>query len=399
MKKLPLSGITVVSLEHAIAAPFCTRQLADLGARVIKIERPEVGDFARAYDERVNGLASHFVWTNRSKESLALDLKQDEAQAVLRKLLEKADVLVQNLAPGAAARMGLSFEALHAAYPKLIVCDISGYGDDPVTPGPYRDKKAYDLLIQSEAGFLSVTGSPDAPAKAGCSIADIAAGMYAYSNILAALIERDNKEGGTGIGKRIDISMLEAMAEWMSYPMYYAYEGAAPPPRAGAAHATIFPYGPFVAGDGKSVMLGLQNEREWAAFCSVVLEQPAIATDERFSANARRSENKFALQAIIDQCFAVLTAAEVIERLERAQIANAQMNDMADLWTHPQLKARNRWTQVESPAGSLPALLPPGITNADGARMDAIPALGAHTQSILAELALTDAKSPEPRQS
>ncbi|MEY4295834.1 MAG: hypothetical protein RLY82_1522 [Pseudomonadota bacterium] len=399
MKKLPLSGITVVSLEHAIAAPFCTRQLADLGARVIKIERPEVGDFARAYDERVNGLASHFVWTNRSKESLALDLKQDEAQAVLRKLLEKADVLVQNLAPGAAARMGLSFEALHAAYPKLIVCDISGYGDDPVTPGPYRDKKAYDLLIQSEAGFLSVTGSPDAPAKAGCSIADIAAGMYAYSNILAALIERDNKEGGTGIGKRIDISMLEAMAEWMSYPMYYAYEGAAPPPRAGAAHATIFPYGPFVAGDGKSVMLGLQNEREWAAFCSVVLEQPAIATDERFSANARRSENKVALQAIIDQCFAVLTAAEVIERLERAQIANAQMNDMADLWTHPQLKARNRWTQVESPAGSLPALLPPGITNADGARMDAIPALGAHTQSILAELALTDAKSPEPRQS
>jgi itaconate CoA-transferase len=399
MKKLPLSGITVVSLEHAIAAPFCTRQLADLGARVIKIERPEVGDFARAYDERVNGLASHFVWTNRSKESLALDLKQDEAQAVLRKLLEKADVLVQNLAPGAAARMGLSFEALHAAYPKLIVCDISGYGDDPVTPGPYRDKKAYDLLIQSEAGFLSVTGSPDAPAKAGCSIADIAAGMYAYSNILAALIERDNKEGGTGIGKRIDISMLEAMAEWMSYPMYYAYEGAAPPPRAGAAHATIFPYGPFVAGDGKSVMLGLQNEREWAAFCSVVLEQPAIATDERFSANARRSENKVALQSIIDQCFAVLTAAEVIERLERAQIANAQMNDMADLWTHPQLKARNRWTQVESPAGSLPALLPPGITNADGARMDAIPALGAHTQSILAELALTDAKSPEPRQS
>jgi itaconate CoA-transferase len=387
MKKLPLSGITVVSLEHAIAAPFCTRQLADLGARVIKIERPEVGDFARAYDERVNGLASHFVWTNRSKESLALDLKQDEAQAVLRKLLEKADVLVQNLAPGAAARMGLSFEALHAAYPKLIVCDISGYGDDTQNPGPYRDKKAYDLLIQSEAGFLSVTGSPDAPAKAGCSIADIAAGMYAYSNILAALIERDNKDGGTGMGKRIDISMLEAMAEWMSYPMYYAYEGAAPPPRAGAAHATIFPYGPFVAGDGKSVMLGLQNEREWAAFCNVVLEQPAIATDERFSANARRSENKVALQAIIDQCFAALTAAQVIERLEKAQIANAQMNDMADLWAHPQLKARNRWTQVDSPAGSLPALLPPGVADANGARMGAIPALGAHTQSILAELA------------
>ncbi len=390
MKKLPLSGITVVSLEHAIAAPFCTRQLADLGARVIKVERPEVGDFARAYDERVNGLASHFVWTNRTKESLALDLKQDEAQAVLRKLLEKADVLVQNLAPGAAARMGLSFEALHKAYPKLIVCDISGYGDDPVNPGPYRDKKAYDLLIQSEAGFLSVTGSEGEPAKAGCSIADIAAGMYAYSNILAALIERDNKEGGTGIGKRIDISMLEAMAEWMSYPMYYAYEGAAPPLRAGAAHATIFPYGPFMAGtalgDAKSVMLGLQNEREWAAFCSVVLEQPAIATDERFSANARRSENKVALQAIIDQCFAALTATQVIERLEKAQIANAQMNDMADLWAHPQLKARQRWTQVDSPAGSLPALLPPGIASADEAQMGAIPALGAHTKSIMAEL-------------
>jgi itaconate CoA-transferase len=283
--------------------------------------------------------------------------------------------------------MGLSFEALHAAYPKLIICDISGYGDDTQNPGPYRDKKAYDLLIQSEAGFLSVTGSPDAPAKAGCSIADIAAGMYAYSNILAALIERDNKEGGTGMGKRIDISMLEAMAEWMSYPMYYAYEGAAPPPRAGAAHATIFPYGPFVAGDGKSVMLGLQNEREWAAFCNVVLEQPAIATDERFSANARRSENKVALQAIIDQCFAALTAAQVIERLEKAQIANAQMNDMADLWAHPQLKARNRWVNVDSPAGSLPALLPPGVADANGARMGAIPALGAHTQSILAELA------------
>ena len=385
-KKLPLSGITVVSLEHAIAAPFCTRQLADLGARVIKIERPSVGDFARAYDERARGLASHFVWTNRSKESLTLDLKQDEAQSVLRALLLKADVLVQNLAPGAAARMGLSFEALHAAHPKLIVCDISGYGDAVGNPGPYRDKKAYDLLIQSEAGFLSVTGDPDSPAKAGNSIADIAAGMYAYSNILAALLERDNKLGGTGLGKRIDISMLEAMAEWMSYPMYYAMDGAAPPPRAGASHATIFPYGPFVAGDGKSVMLGLQNEREWQNFCSVVLEQPNIATDERFSANSRRSENKAALQAIIDQSFAALTASQVVERLEKAQIANARMNDMADVWAHPQLKARNRWVDVDSPAGSLPAMLPPGVASADGARMDAVPALGAHTQSILSEL-------------
>src|SRR5690606_24247741 len=261
----PLDGVTVLALEHAIAAPFCTRQLADLGARVIKVERPGSGDFARAYDTRVRGLSSHFVWTNRSKESLTLDLKHPEAKGLLAKLLERADVLVQNLAPGAAARMGLSFEALHAQHPKLIVCDISGYGSD----GPYRDKKAYDLLIQSESGFLSVTGSPDEPAKAGASVADIAAGMYAYSNILAALIER----GRTGVGKRIDISMLEAMAEWMSFPLYYAFDGADAPPRAGAAHATIYPYGPFEAGDGKSVMLGLQNEREWQVFCARVLEQ------------------------------------------------------------------------------------------------------------------------------
>lgn len=386
IKKLPLSGITVVSLEHAIAAPFCTRQLADLGARVIKIERPEVGDFARGYDERVRGLASHFVWTNRSKESLALDLKEESALVVLKKLLAKADVLVQNLAPGAAARMGLSFDALHQEFPKLIVCDISGYGDDTQNPGAHRDKKAYDLLIQSEAGFLSVTGSPAEPAKAGCSIADIAAGMYAYSNILAAIIERDNAQSGTGLGKRIDISMLEAMTEWMSYPLYYAFDGAQPPPRAGAAHATIYPYGPFQAGDGKSVMLGLQNEREWAAFCSHVLEQTELATDERFAANSRRVQHRVQLQTIIDETFAKLTAAQVIARLELAQIANAQMNDMADLWAHPQLKARGRWVNVDSPVGSLPALLPPGVANSQGVRMDAIPALGEHTQSILQEL-------------
>jgi itaconate CoA-transferase len=386
IKKLPLSGITVVSLEHAITAPFCTRQLADLGARVIKIERPEVGDFARGYDERVRGLASHFVWTNRSKESLALDLKADAAQEVLSKLLAKADVLVQNLAPGATARMGLSFDALHKQFPKLIVCDISGYGDDAQNLGAHRDKKAYDLLIQSEAGFLSVTGSPAEPAKAGCSIADIAAGMYAYSNILAAIIERDNAQSGTGLGKRIDISMLEAMTEWMSYPLYYAFDGAQPPPRAGAAHATIYPYGPFQAGDGKSVMLGLQNEREWAAFCSHVLEQTELGTDERFAANSRRVQHRVQLQTIIDETFAKLTAAQVIARLELAQIANAQMNDMADLWAHPQLKARGRWVNVDSPVGSLPALLPPGVANSQGVRMDAIPALGEHTQSILQEL-------------
>src|SRR5512139_1261727 len=271
----PLAGITVVTLEHAIAAPFCTRQLADLGARVIKIERPGVGDFARGYDERVRGLASHFVWTNRPKDSLTPHVKHAEAAPILDKLVARADVLVQNLAPGAAARLGLSYAALAATHPRLIVCDISGYGED----GPYRDKKAYDLLIQSESGFLSITGTPDAPAKAGCSIADIAAGMYAYTNILAALIER----GRTGAGKSIDVSMLESMVEWMTYPLYYAYDGAEPPPRAGAAHATICPYGPFPAGDGRTVMLGLQNEREWAIFCEQVLRQPALAADERYA--------------------------------------------------------------------------------------------------------------------
>jgi itaconate CoA-transferase len=381
MKTLPLSGITVVSLEHAIAAPFCTRQLADLGARVIKVERPGSGDFARAYDERVKGLASHFVWTNRSKESITLDVKQPEAAEVLAKLVGRADVLVQNLAPGAAARLGLSHEALAPAHPGLIVCDISGYGDDPAAPGPYRDKKAYDLLIQSESGFLSITGTPDEPAKAGCSIADIAAGMYAYSNILAALIER----GRTGKGKRIDVSMLESMAEWMGYPLYYAYEGASPPPRAGAAHATIYPYGPFPTGDGKSVMLGLQNEREWVSFCEHVLLQPGLATDEQFASNPRRVANRDALRRRIADAFAGLSIGAVTARLEKAQIANARINDMHDLWKHEQLQARGRWVDVDTPAGPVPALLPPG-TNAGDARMDGVPALGQHTAAIHAEL-------------
>lgn len=373
----PLDGVTVVTLEHAIAAPFCTRQLADMGARVIKVERPGVGDFARAYDERVQGMASHFVWTNRSKESLTLDVKHPKAREVLAQLLESADVLVQNLAPGAAARLGLSFDALHEKHPRLIVCDISGYGDD----GPYRDKKAYDLLIQSESGFLSVTGSDEAPAKAGCSIADIAAGMYAYTNILAALLQR----GKTGKGSRIDVSMLESMVEWMGYPMYYAYEGAAPPPRAGAAHATIFPYGPFPSGDGRTVMLGLQNEREWEAFCRTVLERPELATDERFASNSRRVANREPLRELIVQDFSALTLEQVVQRLEAAQIANASVNDMHDVWAHPQLKARARWTQVDTPNGTIPALLPPGSSPADTPRMDAVPALGEHTDAILRE--------------
>ncbi|WP_088279659.1 CaiB/BaiF CoA-transferase family protein [Ideonella sp. A 288] len=378
----PLEGITVVTLEHAIAAPFCTRQLADLGARVIKVERPGVGDFARAYDTRVAGLASHFVWTNRSKESLTLDLKHPEAATVLGKLLAQADVLVQNLAPGAAARMGLSHEALAPAHPRLIVCDISGYGDDPERPGPYRDKKAYDLLIQSEAGFLSVTGTPDEPSKAGCSIADIAAGMHAYSGILAALLQR----GRTGQGCRLDVSMLESMVEWMSYPMYYAYQGASPPPRAGAAHATIYPYGPFPAGDGKTVMLGLQNEREWQVFCEQVLGQPALAKDERFSSNARRVASREALRAILVEAFSGFSAEQLAARLEAAQIANAQVNGMPEVWAHAQLAARERWTTVGSPAGPLPALWPPALPAEFEPRMDPIPALGEHTDALLAEL-------------
>ncbi|MFK1434795.1 CaiB/BaiF CoA transferase family protein [Pseudomonas aeruginosa] len=377
---LPLDGIKVISLEHAIAAPFCTRQLADLGARVIKIERPGVGDFARGYDTRVKGLSSHFVWTNRSKESLGLDLKNAEALEILMQLLEDADVLIQNLAPGAAGRMGFSFEALKERFPRLIVCDISGYG----VSGPYEKKKAYDLLIQSEGGFLSVTGGLEVGeiAKAGCSIADIAAGMYAYTNILSALLLR----GKTGKGSRIDISMLESLVEWMGYPLYYAFDGATPPPRAGASHSTIYPYGPFQSGDGGTVMLGLQNEREWESFCAVVLQRPELAEDERFSSNPLRSANRGELKAIILGIFADLTADAVIERLDEAQIANAHVNDMARVWEHPQLKARNRWRSVGSPVGEIPALLPPGRNSAFEPRMGAVPALGQDSSAILREL-------------
>ncbi len=374
----PLDGITVITLEHAIAAPFCTRQLADQGARVIKIERPGTGDFARAYDDRVRGLASHFVWANRSKESLTLDLKHPDAREVLARLLREADVLVQNLAPGAAARLGLGYAALRDTHERLVVCDISGYGSD----GPYRDRKAYDLLIQSEAGFVSVTGSPDEPAKAGCSIADIAAAMYAYSGILAALIRR----GRTGKGSHLDISMLEAAVEWMGFPLYYAFEGAPPPPRAGAAHATIYPYGPFPTGDGKTVMLGLQNEREWAAFCRIVLRRPEVAADERFGDNTRRSAQRDALRAIIVAAFAALTADEVGARLTAADIAHARVNDMHDVWRHAQLAARGRWTEVGTPAGPIPALVPPAMPDGMPPRMDDVPALGAHTEPILREL-------------
>jgi len=379
----PLDGITVISLEHAIAAPFCTRQLADMGARVIKVERPGVGDFARGYDQRVKGLASHFVWTNRSKESLALDLKEPAATEALYQLLESADVLVQNLAPGAAARLGLSFEGLQERFPRLVVCDISGYG----AGGPYEDKKAYDLLVQSEAGFLSVTGGPgdDQMAKAGNSIADIAAGMYAYTGILNALLLRSKSNKGS----HVDVSMLESLVEWMNYPLYYAYEGAPPPPRAGAAHATIYPYGPFPTGDGRQVMLGLQNEREWQSFCEKVLQASSLKDDDRFSANFKRVENRDALRALIVEAFASLSSDEVLRRLDDAQIANAQVNDMAGVWAHPQLAARKRWREISTPAGRVPSLLPPGSSNAFEPRMGAVPALGEHTDQILSELNLS----------
>jgi itaconate CoA-transferase len=378
----PLDGITVVALEHVIAAPFCTRQLADLGARVIKIERPGVGDPSRAYDDRVRGLASHFVWTNRSKESITLDLKQEDARKIVRKLLQNADVLVQNLAPGAAARMGFSYDLLKDEFPRLIVCDISGYGAD----GPYRDKKAYDLLIQSESGLLSITGTPDAPAKAGCSIVDIAAGMYAYTNTLAALIQR----GKTGQGCRIDVSMLESMAEWMSFPLYYAYDGAEPPPRAGAAHATIYPYGPFPVGDGNVVMLGLQNEREWAIFCDKVLEKPALQVDPRFCTGPRRSSARQELYGIIVETFSHLTGAQVVKRLDDAQIGNAAMNDMRQVWEHAQLAARERWAEVDTPNGKILAMRPPGMPESFNARMDPIPAVGEHTTAILEEIGYSE---------
>ena len=377
----PLDGLTVVSLEQAIAAPLCTRHLADLGARVIKVERPGGGDFARDYDQRARGLASHFVWVNRSKESLALDLKDAAHLAVLRALIARADVLVQNLAPGATARMGLDAATLRAKQPALIVCDVSGYGQD----GPYRDRKAYDLLIQGESGLISVTGTPEHPSKSGNSMADIAAGMYAYSAILAALIQR----GKTGEGSHIDVSMLEALVEWMGYPMYYAMDGASPPARTGASHATIQPYGPYATGGGATVILGVQNEREWLRFCVQVLERPDVAADPRFDTVARRSQNAAELRTMILQVFADLTVEQVGQRLEAAQIAYARMNSLSDVWDHPQLVARRRWTTVDSPSGPLPALWPPASQTAFEPRMDPIPAVGQHNASILRELGMS----------
>jgi len=379
---LPLDGITVVTLEHAVAAPFATRQLADLGARVIKVERPGEGDFARRYDTRVKGQASYFVWINRGKESLTLDVKHPQAAAVLAKLLARADVLVQNLAPGAAARLGLSAQALRPAHPKLIVCDISGYGSD----GPYRDKKAYDLLIQAEAGLLSVTGTPDQVARVGISVADISAGMHAYSAVLAALLQR----GRTGHGSHIEISMLESLAEWMGNPLYYGFDGQPQAERSGASHPSIYPYGPFIAGDGRTVLFGLQNEREWVAFCAKVLQRPEIATDARFDTNAKRSANRAELKALIEELLRPLDAAQVISRLDAAQIGNAAVNRIADVWAHPQLAARGRWVEVQTPSGPIPALKPAADSDSFEPAMGAVPAIGQHSDAILRELGFDD---------
>ncbi len=378
----PLEAITVVALEQALSAPLATRHLADLGARVIKVERPGTGDFARAYDETVQGLSAYFVWANRSKESLTLNLKHPRAGEILARLLERADVFVQNLAPGATERLGLGAETLLSRYPRLIVCDISGYGDS----GPYRDQKAYDLLIQSEAGLVSVTGTPETPSKVGISIADISAGMYAFSGILTALYQREK----TGRGARLEISMFEALAEWMSQPLYYAHYGGRAPERTGASHATISPYGPFVAGDGKSVMLGLQNEREWAAFCEQVLRQAELIRDPRFDTNSRRVANREALAEIIHQVFATMSVEEVKARLDQVQIAHAQMNALEEVWHHPQLASRQRWREVTTPAGPIHALLPPITLSGCEVRMDAVPALGEHTGAVLKELGYSE---------
>ena len=380
----PLEGITVVALEQVIAGPFATRQLAELGARVIKIERPHGGDSARAYDRTVKGLSSHFVWVNRSKESLALDVKHPAAKAVIEKLLQKADVFLHNLAPGAVERLGLGSPELRTRFPRLIWCGISGYGP----AGPYAKKKAYDLLVQCEAGLLSVTGTAEAPAKAGIPAADIAAGMYAFSSILAALLRRER----SGEGATIDVTMLEALGEWMGFPAYFTAYGGAAPPRSGAYHATIVPYGPFRAGDGQTVFISVQNEREFSAFCERVLQKPFLSSDERFSSGPARFRNREAMHREIEQVFSQLKSEEVIKRLEEADIANARLNDMHEFWRHPQLAARSRWAKVGSPAGEIAALKPPFNLSGFEPRMDAVPALGEHSGAILAELGYAEAE-------
>lgn len=376
---LPLTGITVLALEQAVAAPFATRQLADLGARVIKVERPGAGDFARGYDETVEGLSSYFVWLNRGKESVALDIKAPADRALLDELLASADVFVQNLLPGAVGRLGLDAPTLRERWPRLITCDISGYGAD----GPYRSKKAYDLLVQCEAGFLSVTGTPGSPVKAGISVADISAGMYALTGVLTALYERER----TGAGSNVEVAMLDALGEWMSQPYLYSRYGGTPPPRTGARHASIAPYGPYRAGDGAQVFIGVQNEREWAVLCTDVLVRPDLVADPRFARNSHRVQHDAELRVLLEAALAGWTADQVTGRLDEVGIANARLRTMAEFAEHPQLAARGRWRDVDSPAGPVRSLLPPVTVPGREPAMGAVPAVGQHTEAIRAEFA------------
>jgi itaconate CoA-transferase len=393
---LPLDGIMVVALEQAVAAPFATRQLADLGARVIKIERPADGDFARHYDRSVRGQASYFVWLNRGKESVVLDVKSPAGQAALAALLARADVFVQNLAPGAAERLGFGAERLRARHPRLICCSVSGYGPD----GPYRHKKAYDLLVQCEAGLLSVTGTPDEPAKAGISVADIAAGMYAYSGVLTALYERER----TGEGTSFDVALLDALGEWMSQPYLYSVYGGQPVPRTGARHASISPYGPYAVRGGRGgggeedsqVFIGLQNEREWAVLCERILHRPDLITDERFRTNPDRVAHDGELSVIIEEALRSVPPDELVSLLDEAGIANARLRTPEEFAAHPQLEARDRWREVDSPGGPLRALLPPVTVPGREAAMGSVPALGQHTAAVLAEVGMTPGEPAEP---
>ena len=378
MRDTPLAGITVISFEHAIAAPLCTRQLAELGAKVIKIERRGTGDFARNYDDRVKGQSSHFIWTNRSKQSLTLDIKREEASEIINRLLSKADVLVQNLAPSAMEKLGLDYDSLKHTYTKLIVCNISGYGP----AGPYKNKKAYDLLVQAESGFLSVTGTKENIVKSGISIADTAAGMHAFSAILAAIIQR----GKSGKGSRIDISMLEAMVEWMGFPLFYAYEGAPPPERTGADHASIYPYGIFHTKEENLVLVGLQNEREWESFCKSVLEEPDLFEDLRFKDNASRSLNRKELRGIIQSLFSELSFEEISKKLNNAKIAFANVNNMDEVWKHPQLRALDRIVPTKTPFGVISSFKPPTNNSEFEPTISAVPAVGEHSRKILEEL-------------
>ncbi|WP_016835841.1 CaiB/BaiF CoA transferase family protein [Herbaspirillum lusitanum] len=379
----PLEGIKVVSLEQAIAAPFASRQLGELGARVIKVERPGVGDFARAYDDKVRGMSSQFMWTNRSKESITLDLKEAEGLEVLKRLLADADVFIQNLAPGAIARLGLSDEVLRAEFPQLIICHISGYGRS----GPYANKKAYDLLVQCELGVPGINGTPGGQAKIGIAVADIATGMYAYSGILTSLIQR----GRTGKGVIFEVSLFDALAEWMSYPIYYQKYGGVDLPRTGTRHSAISPYGPFKASDGKEVFLGIQNEREWKNFCDQVLLAPQVATDPRFINNSLRVVNRDALEALVAQHFQRFDSEQAIARLESAGIANARLNSIMELLSHPQFTQRGRWRQVDSPVGPVEMLLPPVTSDDFEPQLGAVPAVGQHTDSVLAALGFDSA--------